>query len=450
METQLEELPDNTVRLEVEVPGADVRHAVDHAASDLASTLRIPGFRRGKVPMPVLLARVGRDRLYAEAVESHIGGWFLNAAARTGIRPVAQPEYGYDLPGSPDEAFRFTATVAVQPKPELADWTELEVPAADPDVPEELVEEALDEVRSSVAELAPVEGRPAGEGDTVVLDLVSSAGETQRDYVVELGSGRLVPELEERVVGAAAGESREVEYADSSGETPTVTVTVKEIKEKVLPPLDDELARAASEFDTLEELRADIEARLRSRIEEEAEFEFRTAVADALVEASRVEPADALVRSRAASLLRAFVDSLDRRGVSIETFLALSNQTAEQFQERMLGEARQAIARELVLEAVAEKLGLDVSDEEVDALAREEATAADEDPEETIAELRARGRYEQIRRDLRLRRALDRVAGEVKRIPVDVARAREKLWTPGQEKAPAEQKLWTPGTKETP
>src|ERR671935_693026 len=135
METQVEELPDNRVRLQVEVEPDDVRHAVEHAASDLAESMKIPGFRKGKVPMPVLVARVGRDRLYAEAVESHIGGWFRNAAARTGIRAVAQPEYEYGLPDSPDDAFRFTATVEVQPKPEVTDWTKLEVPAPSADIP---------------------------------------------------------------------------------------------------------------------------------------------------------------------------------------------------------------------------------------------------------------------------------------------------------------------------
>src|SRR2546423_12353267 len=135
METQVEELADNRVRLQVEVGSDDVRHAVEHAASDLAESMKIPGFRKGRVPMPVLVARVGRERLYQEAVESHIGGWFRAAAARSRIRPVEQPEFGYDPPSSPDESFRFTATVAVQPKPELPVWSGLEEPYAEPDVP---------------------------------------------------------------------------------------------------------------------------------------------------------------------------------------------------------------------------------------------------------------------------------------------------------------------------
>src|SRR3712207_5397752 len=150
VQTRVEELPENRVRLTVEVPSADVRHAIEHAASDLAGSARIPGFRKGKVPRQVLLARVGKERLYAEAVESHIGGWFWSAAARSRIRPVTQPSYDYDLPASEDETFRFTATVDVQPKVHVADWSELEVPATDVDVPAELVDQAVEDRKSVV------------------------------------------------------------------------------------------------------------------------------------------------------------------------------------------------------------------------------------------------------------------------------------------------------------
>src|SRR4249919_119363 len=182
MAAQVEELPDNRVRLTVEVPQADLQHAVEHATSDLAESVKIPGFRKGKVPDQVLRARIGRERLFTEAVESHIGGWFLNAAATTRIRPVAAPEYDYDLPNSEDDPFSFTATVSVQPKPEPADWTTLEVPYAEPEVPAEVVDQELEALRANVAELVPVDDRPARTGD-----VIDSSGEGQRDLVVELG-----------------------------------------------------------------------------------------------------------------------------------------------------------------------------------------------------------------------------------------------------------------------
>jgi len=449
VQTQVEELAENRVRLEVEVPSEDVRHAVDHAASDLAQSLRVPGFRKGKVPMPVLVARVGRDRIYAEAVESHIGGWFRNAAARTGIRPVAAPEYGYDVPTSSDEAFRFTATVAVQPNPELTDWTQLEVPAPDTEVPAELVDQALDEVRSTVAELVPVEGRGAREGDTLVLDVSSSAGETQRDYVVELGGGRLLPDLEDGLVGMAPGETKTIEFEAVDGERQTAEAELKELKERVLPPLDDDLARAASEFETLADLREDIEARLRAQLEEEADAEFRANVADALVEASQVEISPELVDARARALLAGLLQSLERRGVTIDTYLAVTQEAPEQLQERLRGEARRSIARELVLDAAADQLALEITDDDVEAVVREELDGSEDDPAETVDALKRSGRFEQLREDLRLRRALDRIAAEVTRISPELAHARDKLWTPEQEKTPRDTKLWTPGTKES-
>src|SRR4029450_10736249 len=190
MATQVEELPDNKVRLTVEVPQADLRHAVEHATHDLAESVKVPGFRKGKVPAQVLQTRIGRERIFTEAVESHIGGWFLNAAASTRIRPVAAPEYDYDLPSSEDDEFQFTATVAVQPKPEPADWSQLEVPFAEPDVPSEVVDQELEALRETVAELAPVEDRPARTGDVLVIDALDQNGEGQRDLVGELGTGR--------------------------------------------------------------------------------------------------------------------------------------------------------------------------------------------------------------------------------------------------------------------
>jgi trigger factor len=448
MATQVEELADNKVRLTVEVPQADLRHAVEHATHDLAESVKVPGFRKGKVPPQVLQARIGRERIFTEAVESHIGGWFLTAAATTRIRPVAAPEYDYDLPSSEEDEFRFTATVAVQPKPEPADWTELEVPYAEPEVAAELVDQELEALRESVAELAPVEGRPARTGDVLVIDALDENAEGQRDLVVELGSGRLVEELERALIGASAGETKEVEFEAADGSTPKATVEVKEVKEKILAPLDDELARSASEFDTLEELRADIDRRIREVLEEETETQFRAAAVDALVEASNVQVGGPLVEARTRELLNGLGRSLESRGISAEAYFQLSGQTAEELVQRMGAEAALSVARELVLEAVADQLGIEVSDAEIEELIHEQAELAGDDPDDTVRQVFESGREEVLRADLRLRKALDRVAAEAKRVPADVARAREEIWTPDKETSPTETKLWTPGSKE--
>lgn len=448
MQTHLEELAENKVRLTVEVPRHDVAHAVEHAASDLAGQVKIPGFRTGKVPMPVLISRVGRERLFSEAVESHIGGWFWTAAARVGVRPVAQPEFDFELPTSDKEEWTFRATVDVQPKPELPDWTTLEVPRPDASVPEELVQAELDALRSTVAELAPVDHRSTQPGDTVVVDLVDPSGEAQRDYVVEVGSGRLVEEIEQAIVGMHPGESREVEFELADDARRTVELTVKEIREKVLPPVDDDLARAATEFETLTALREDIESRLSEQLEAEADGAFRAAAVDRLVEEAKVDARGPIVEARTRELLNGLVRSVEGRGVNFDTYLALTGQRPEELLARLQAEAQRSVAREIVLEAVAEKVGLEVSDDEIRDLVTEQAEAAGEDPGPIIEEIFRHGGDRRLREDLRLRKALDRLAAEVRPISIDLAEAREAIWTPEKEKAEAETKLWTPGSKE--
>jgi trigger factor len=449
VQAQVEELPENRVRLTVQVPSHDVHHAVEHAADDLSQSIKVPGFRKGKVPRQVLLQRIGKERLMTEAVESHIGGWFWNAAARTRLRPVEQPQYDFELPSSDEQDWEFTATVAVQAKPELPDWKELEVGAAEVEVPEELVQAELDALRATIAELVPVEGRPVAPDDTVIVDLVGDDGETRRDYVIELGRGAVVEEIEQGLVGLGAGETKEMSFELADGSTQAVAATVKEIKEKVLPPLDDDLARSASEFETLVDLRADIESRLREQIEEDVETRFRAAVADALVAASKVEAAGPLVEARTRELLRGFARQVEARGVQLEAFLAMTGQQPEELLARLQEEAQRSVARELVLDAVADELGLEVPDAEVEELVREQAEALGDDADQTLAALREGGRFETLREDLRLRNALDRVAAEVKRIPLAQAEARDAIWTPDKENPPGETKLWTPDQQQS-
>ena len=448
MQAQVEELPENRVRLTVQVPSHDVHHAIEHAATDLAQTAKIPGFRKGKVPRQVLVQKVGKERLMTEAIESHIGGWFWNAAARTRVRPIAQPEYEFELPTADDEDWEFSATFPVPTKPELPDWTALEVGAIKPEVPDELVQQELDALRSTVAELVPVEGRPVGLDDTVILDLISPGGETRRDYVVELGRGAVVDEVEQGVVGLNAGESREIEFDLADDSKQAVSVTVKEIKEKVLPALDDELARSASEFETIADLRAEIESRLGAQIAEEVEAQFRSDVVDALVAASKLDAsAGPLVEARTGELLRGLARQVEARGVQLDTYLAMTGQQPEQLLARLGEEAARSVARELVLDAVADQLDIQVPDEEIEALVREQGSELGDDVDETLLRLRETGRFEALRDDLRLRNALDRVAGEVKRIPRELADAREAIWTPDKEKQQTDTKLWTPGSE---
>jgi trigger factor len=307
-----------------------------------------------------------------------------------------------------------------------------------------VVQAQLEELQRTAAELAPVDGRPAQDGDTVVVDVVSGEGEAQRDYVVDLGDERLVEELENAIRGLGVGGTRDVVYELADGTRRGATVTVKEIKEKVLPPLDDDLARTTSEFDTLDALRSDIERRVAEQLEDRAEGEFRAAAVDELVKATDVQAAGPLVEARTRELITGLARSLQARGIDADTYLNLTGQTPEALEERLRAEASQSVARELVLEAVADKLGLDVSDDEI----REELRAAGE-ADEDIDEFVEQGGADRVRDDLRMKKALDRIAAEVRPISPELHEARESIWTPDrEERAATATKLWTPGREE--
>jgi trigger factor len=451
--TKVEELPDSKVMLEVEVTEHHVEHAIEHAAGDLAETMRIPGFRKGKkVPLPVIVARVGKEAVAEEAVRGHIEGWFWDAVGKSGIRPVANPDVEWDALPEKGGTFTFRATVPVAPKPIVADWTTLEIGAAEADVPPAMVAEEIEDLRVAAATLAPVSGRPVRAGDVVVIDLVATEPgkepASHRDYMAELGTGRLADELEAAIPGMSEGESKSVSLELPGAENGSVAVTVKEIKEKVLPDVDDELAKAISEFDTIGELRADIERRLREQLQQQLDTTFRQNALDALVAASTVEGAEPLVARRAAALIQSLARSLEQHGVSGDAYLRATGRSAEELQAGAMAEAQLSIKRELILEAIVAQHDIDVPDSEIEELIRSESGDLGTDPEEALAQMREQGGFERLRADLKLKKALDLVASGVKRIPVELAAARERLWTPEKEKGGTGMKIWTPGSKE--
>jgi trigger factor len=444
MEAQLERLEGDRVRLTVEVPASEVHHAVEHATSDLADRVKVPGFRAGKVPREVLLSRVGKERIYSEAVESNISSWFWTAARSNRLRPREQPDYDYELPGADDATWRFTAEFPNQGAAEPADWTKIEVPRLEPEVTDDVVEAELAVLQGTVATLSPVEARLARDGDVAVVDIVSDEGPGQRDYVVELGGERLLDELEDVIKHLLPGDTDRATWTLSDGSQRHAAVTLKELYERVLPPLDDTLATSASEFDTLEELRADIVSRIEGLLQKEAESQFRVAAVDELVKASKVEVASLVVEVRTRDLLSAFVRQLEARGIDPVAYLRAAGVSGAELEQRFREEAANSIGRELVLEGVADKLGIEVSDDEIRA-----DLLADGEAEEEVDEFIDAGGADRVRPDLRLKKAVDRIAAEVTPISQELANARESIWTPGKEEGvAAEKKLWTPGEKE--
>ena len=331
----------------------------------------------------------------------------------------------------------------MQPPVVPADWTTLEVPKLEVEVPDEIVDGQLQVLQQGVASLSPVEGRPARPGDVAVIDIEDDDGHGQRNYVLEVGADRLIEVLDDKVRGLLPGDSDEATWEVGDGSTQSAVVRLNELYERVLPPLDDSLATAASEFDTLDELRADITDRITDLLEREVESQFRMAAVDELLEASNVDPAALVVDMRTRDLLNAFVRQLEARGLDPVAYLRATGISGADLEQRFREEARQQIGRELLLEAVADQLAIEVSDDEIREDLREDGES-DEDIEEFIEA----GGADRVRPDLRLRKAVDRIAAEVQPISQELAKARESIWTPGKEEGvTAEKTLWTPGTR---
>ena len=441
--TTVEDLPESRVRVEAEVPADEVERRVAQAARSLSRNLRVPGFRAGKAPAPVVIQRIGRDAVLDEAVRDSIGNWYAAAIDDAHIVPVGEPALDLGELPSQGQPLRFSIEIGVRPKATLGEYKGLEVPRAEPEVADADVDEEIDRIRERSAKLETAD-RPAQDGDFVVMDFQGTldgeafGGGEGRDQMVELGSGRLVPGFEEQLVGAAAGDQRTVTITfpddymadELAGREAQFAVDVKEVKAKELPPVDDDLAGEAG-FDTLDELRADIRERLAEAQRARQEAEFREAALDAAVANATIDVPDTLVEARARELWESMIHQLSHQGISREAYLRISGRTEDEIVEQGKEDAAQALRREAVLAAVVEAESLRPSEEDVMEAVEAAAPAEGTSPKKLLERLRSAGRLEQLEEDLAQRKAVDLIAESAKPIDPGRAAAREKLWTPG-------------------
>jgi len=469
--TTVTELPESRVRVQAEVPAAEVEKRVAAAARQLGRNLRIPGFRTGKVPPPVIIQRVGRGAVLDEAVRESIVGWYSAAIDKANIVPVGEPDLNLSELPDEGEPLRFSIEIGVRPEARLGAYEGLEVGRREPAVTDEAIDAEIEALRERSAKLETVE-RAAATGDFVVMDFLGTldgepfAGGEGRDQMVELGSGRLVPGFEEQLEGASAGDERTVAIAfpdasdsgdegaargrgapELAGREAEFAVTVKEVKAKELPAVDDDLAAEAG-FDTLDELLEDIRERLSEAQAAQIDAEFREAAVDSAVAAATIDVPDALVEARARELWKQMAHTLSHQGISREMYLQIAGKTEDEIVEENRESAGRDLRREAVLAAVVEAEGIEVTDEEV-LESLERASAADRSsPKKLLERLRSSGRLDGLKAELAQRKAIDRIAESAKPISVEQAQARDKLWTPGAdapEKA-ASGGLWTPGS----
>lgn len=458
LKTELAELPESRVRVQAEVAPEEVERRVQQAARQLGRQLRIPGFRKGKVPPVVVIRRLGREAVLDEALRSALGDWYVEAVAQSGIASVGEPQLDVgELPGEGDP-LRFSIEIGVLPKAEIGEYRGLEVGRREPKVEAEAIETELERLRERFATLETVE-RVAETGDHVVMDYLGRIdgepfpGGEGRDQLLELGSGRLMPGFAEQLVGASAGEERTVQitfpegYPDELvGQEATFGVTVKEVKAKRLPEADDDFASDSAGFESLAELREDIANRLREADERAVQREFEEAALEGVVSGSNVGVPDRLVHARAHELLEQTMSALGRQGISKEAYLQIAGKTEEELAHEAEPEAAAALRREAVLAAIVEREGIEPSDEDLLEALAASAERTGTPAEKLLEQLRSAGRLDGLREDVAARQALDLVVGEAHAISVEQAKARGKLWTPGADASEPAQPLWTPGS----
>jgi trigger factor len=425
--------------------------------------MKIPGFRKGKVPPQMVIQRVGREAVIEETLRASLPDWYERALLSSGVNPVGDPKL--DVPSVPGagEPLAFSIEVAVRPTAELGEYQGLEVGRAEPEVPQEAVDSEVERLREGFASLRPVD-REAAKGDFLLIDYKASSngepieGAEARDFLLELGAEGMLEGFDEALAGATAGEDRtaEIRFPDDyrpehlAGTDATFEIAVKEVREKQLPELDDDFASEASEFDTLEELRADVAEKVRAALDRQATEQFREAAVDAAVEKATVTVPDEVVAARATEMWERVERSLAARGIAPEAYLKMQDRSREELIADARPDAERQLKREAVLAAVAEAEALEVSDEE---LAESLAHAAEHEgvkPEELVERLRSTGRDALLREDLRVRKAADVIAESAKPIPLDQAAAREQIWTPEKERSEQAGGLWTPGSGEPP
>ncbi|MDP8949387.1 MAG: trigger factor [Actinomycetota bacterium] len=423
MTANVTKLEDNRVRLDVEVPPEAVREGIEAKVRELGRKLRVPGFRPGKAPRRVIENHLGRDYIYYEALQERLPSWYSEAVVETDLRPIDQPEIHFDDPLDEEEGFKFSATVAVRPEATLREYRGVEVPKEGVEVNDERVDEQLEQMRGQFATLAAVEDRPVREGDFVIIDFRGERmttgepleGGEAEDYMLEVGRGELLPDFEKELVGLKAGERKQfgvtfpVDYAEESlrGQSVLFRVHVKEIKERDLPPLDDEFAKEASEFETLEELRAAVREQIEAAEERRVEGEFRAGVLDAVAKEAAVEVPEVMVDEKVEEMLGSFERSLRAQGMEPGQYYQLAGTSAEEIKGRVRPDAADTVKKELTLDAVATAENIRASEDEVMHEISHLAEDSDREPEEIAETMRKNGTYALLEEEISRAKALD-------------------------------------------
>ncbi|MFR4510749.1 MAG: trigger factor [Clostridium sp.] len=425
MSVQVEKLEKNMAKLTVEVSAEDFKAAIKKAFKN-KNRFSIPGFRKGKAPQAMIEKMYGEGVFYEDAADEAINASYAEAMKESGLDIVSRPEVTIEKIGK-DEPFVYSALVAVKPEVTLGQYKGVEVEKADASVSAEDVEAELKKVQEQNARLLTVEDRGVEDGDQTVIDFEGFVdgkgfeGGKAEDYPLTIGSHSFIDTFEEQLIGKKIGEECEVnvtfptEYhaADLAGKPATFKVTVKEIKVKELPELNDEFASEVSEFDTLDEYKKDVEKKLAEKKEIEANSKNEDAVVAKVVENATMEIPDKMIDAQAENMVQDMARRMQSQGLSLDMYLKYTGMTVEQMKEQARPDAEKRIRTRLVLEAVAKAENIQISDEKVDEEVAKMAEAYKMEVEK-LKSYMSESDVKQMKEDLAVQQAVDLLVAEAK------------------------------------
>ena len=421
MSLQVEKLEKNMAKLTIEVSPEELEGALQHAYLKNRKQITIPGFRKGKVPRQIIEKMYGPSFFYEDAVNELIPSAYEKAVDECELELVSRPEVSI-VQIEKGKPFIFTAEVAVKPEVELGQYKGIEVEKQDTTATDEEVDKEIDKERESNSRSITVEDRPVQDGDMTVIDFEGFVDGTPfeggkgTDYPLTIGSGAFIPGFEEQLIGAEIGKETEVNVSfpedyhakDLAGKPAVFKCTVKEIKVKELPELDDDFAQDVSDFDTLEEYKADVRKKIEERKAASAKAKKEDAVIEKIIEGAKMEIPDAMVKTQAEQGVDEFAQRLQMQGMSIEQYLQYMGGSIDAMVEQYKPQALKRIQSRLVLEAVVAAENLEVSDEELEAEYSRMAEQYKMEVEK-LKELFSDADKKNIREDLAIQKAVDLV-----------------------------------------
>lgn len=418
MSAKWEVLEGNRGVLTIELDAEKLNEGLDLAFKKVVKQVNIPGFRKGRIPRGMFEQRFGVESLYQDAIDILLPEAYANAIEEAGIEPVDRPEIDVEQIEK-GKALIFKATVTVKPEVTLGEYKGLEVPAVETTVTDEEVEAEIKALQEKQAELVVKEDGTAELGDTVVMDFegfqdgVAFEGGTAENFSLELGSGQFIPGFEEKLVGVATGESKEVEVTfpeeyhaeDLAGKPATFKVTVHEIKGKELPELDDEFAKDVDEeAETLADLKEKIKTRLENDKKHQAEHSVRDTVVEKASENATIDIPSAMVDTEIDRMMSEFEQRLQMQGMNLELYFQFSGQDEAALKDQMKEDAEKRVRSNLTLEAIVAAENIEVTEEEVNA-ELENMSQMYNMPVDAIKQ--ALGGVENLQMDIKMRKAID-------------------------------------------